>query len=641
MNNNPFHHLIEREESHVQVDQQLKSRLARKLKISQQKTWSMKPFLGFAFAGALVLIIAFSIKNPHSLIHEGTDDWQYQTDKNDERVMNKVQGVSSPQLYNPLSRSNFFGAAQDSLGKISGKSSPVPVPSSVQSAELGFSTGGAKDIGNFRENINNGYLPLPTDVTYEGLFYDYSFDTGKAEACNELFCPSYARAIARDPLSGSDEYYLSVGLNSNIKESDFQRPKTNFVVVLDISGSMSSSFDQYYYDQFGGRVEVSGREANKSKMQLATESLQALVDHVRPDDRLGIVLFSDSATVAKPLRLVRDTNLIKLKQHIGELGPTGGTNMSAGIEEGTKMLQNREGGNDGYANRLIFITDAMPNQGEFGAQGLHGLAQKNAEQGIDMSFMGIGVDFQSELVEALTKVRGANYLSIHSAPEFKKRLGEEFDFLVTPMVYDLKLNLESSGFAIDKIYGSPDADLSSGNIMHVRTLFPSKTENGETKGGLVLIKLRKTAEQPNATLKVSYEDTKGGQHANTASVSFEKIMVGSYDNLGIRKGIVLSRYAELLKQWLSGERGVLYDDMKPMDNWERTSTPLRVSNPYQSRFQMFREYLRNEINAIHDSKMDQEMKILDKLVSLAPVLPPGGGPIPVPMPVPIDDWKNP
>ena len=38
---------------------------------------------------------------------------------------------------------------------------------------MGFSVGGAKDIANFRENIKQGYLPLPTDITYE----DYSMIT--------------------------------------------------------------------------------------------------------------------------------------------------------------------------------------------------------------------------------------------------------------------------------------------------------------------------------------------------------------------------------------------------------------------------------------------------------------------------------
>ena len=49
---------------------------------------------------------------------------------------------------------------------------------SMEDGAIGYSTGGAKDINNFRDNIDNGYFPLAQDITYEGIFYDYYFDTG-------------------------------------------------------------------------------------------------------------------------------------------------------------------------------------------------------------------------------------------------------------------------------------------------------------------------------------------------------------------------------------------------------------------------------------------------------------------------------
>ncbi len=114
---------------------------------------------------------------------------------------------------------------------------------SIGDASMGFSTGGAKDIGNFRENIKNGYLPLPTNVTYEGLFYDYYFDTGQAVASRKLFSPSYSYAVTRDPLSGEKEYYLSVGLNSGIKENQFELVKQSrhVEVSLDVNEKIGGS----------------------------------------------------------------------------------------------------------------------------------------------------------------------------------------------------------------------------------------------------------------------------------------------------------------------------------------------------------------------------------------------------------------
>jgi len=36
--------------------------------------------------------------------------------------------------------------------------------------DIGLTVGGAQDIGNFRDNIRNGHLPLPSSLTVEGIF---------------------------------------------------------------------------------------------------------------------------------------------------------------------------------------------------------------------------------------------------------------------------------------------------------------------------------------------------------------------------------------------------------------------------------------------------------------------------------------
>jgi Ca-activated chloride channel family protein len=55
---------------------------------------------------------------------------------------------------------------------------PMCAPAAAASgAGIGFKTGGAQDVANFRENIAAGKLPLPSDVTFEGLCKEYFFDT--------------------------------------------------------------------------------------------------------------------------------------------------------------------------------------------------------------------------------------------------------------------------------------------------------------------------------------------------------------------------------------------------------------------------------------------------------------------------------
>ena len=551
-----------------------------------------------------------------------TDDWVYDSGRN------AAESTSAA-----FQRGRLFGKSADGTKALPSMRMAMK---SVDSANIGFSTGGAKDINNFRENIKNGYLPIPTDITYEGLFYDYYFDTGQQKKCDKLFCPSYARAITQDPFSGKDEYYLAVGLNSGIKESDFKRKKLNLIVVLDISGSMSSPFNKYYYDRFGNRHDLEDSEhSDKTKMRVATESVAALMNHLEEDDRFGVVLFESGAYLAKPLNRVGDTDMQAIKDHILEIYPRGGTRMSAGMKMGTGLFDKYVDADPAeYENRIIFLTDAMPNIGETSERGLLGMTKKNSENRIYSTFIGIGVDFNTKLVEHITKIRGANYYSVHSADQFKERMDDEFEYMVTPLVFDLELRLEADGYDIEKVYGSPEADEATGQIMKINTLFPSKTEGGQTKGGLVLLKLKKTSDNAKLKLRTVYEDRNGNIDGSKAEIVFNSKESEFFETTGIRKGVLLSRYADLMKNWIADEKEICDKD-KPisprvnrkagiiiprpyLNKWERQSVPLQISSYYQGLFVDFRKYIKSEMDAVGDDTLVQEIGILDYLIERKP-----------------------
>ena len=509
-------------------------------------------------------------------------------------------------------------------------------------ASIGLSAGGAKDINNFRENIKKNSLPLPSDITYEGLFYDYFFVTGEEESCDQIFCPSYASALSKDPFSEQEEYFLSVGLNSGVKQENFSRKQLHLVIVLDISGSMSSSFDRHYYDRFnrGVQVEKSDEDWEKTKLEAATESVVALLDHLAPKDSLGVVLFDDESYLAKPLRVVEGTNIEAIKGHVLELQPQGGTNMSAGLKMAGDLLKEYSSGSDAEVEkRIIFLTDAQPNVGELSEGGITDLATSYVEAGIYTTFIGIGVDFNTELTELIGTIRGANYYAVHSPEEFIKRMDTNFDYMVTPLVFDLQLTVEAPGFEIQKVYGSPSADEATGEIMKLNTLFPSDREEGETRGGLVLLHLKRLPNSNVNSLKlhISYKDRSGQSSSHSRDFEFPDTRQEYYDNQGIRKGIVLSRYVTFMKNWLIYERtkpslstlplpapmvqkyqreGIFFAfdiEFQP-GPWERESQELSVSEEYRNLFQQFLPYFEGEIEAVGDEAMEREKDILKKLI---------------------------
>ena len=505
---------------------------------------------------------------------------------------------------------------------------------SESNSNLGFATGGARTIENFRENIENGYFPISTDITYNGLFYDYSFDTGNAKGeSNELFYPSYSTAVSKDPISEKQEYYMTVGLNSNIKESDFVRPKLNLVVVLDVSASMESTWNSYYYD--GNYMEGFIERETKSKMLVANNSVNTLLDHLNKDDRFALVTFSNYGKTERSLREIDDSELENLKMNILNIGTEGGTNFEAGYREALRQFDYLNEDDSEYQNRIIVITDAMPNMGYTDSSELMNMIQDNAKKKIYTSFIGVGVDFNTELIEKLGTVEGANYYSVHNEEEFIKQMSEDFDFMVTPLVFDLNLDFDSKDYELVTVYGTDVENNKKGNIMHVNTLFPSKrNEEGEVKGGIILLKLKKkkNSNEGTITLKVSYRDGKQNEHSNLQSVSFEN-KDEYYDNTGIRKGIALTRYANLLKDWILFERsgkkqkllvtektGIIYPDYSEEEVYrllgehERTSVKLISSKESKELFKKMKKYLEREMKEVKDDNLKQEIDILDKLI---------------------------
>ncbi|MDD5495236.1 MAG: VWA domain-containing protein, partial [Dehalococcoidia bacterium] len=421
---------------------------------------------------------------------------------------------------------------------------------------IGLSAGGAKDINNFRENITRDYLPLPTDITYEGLFYDYYFDTGSDRQCDKLYYPSYNCAVTKDPISRKTEYYLSVGLNSGMKQDEFERKLLNLVIVLDISGSMSSPFDEYYYDSAGMRKTLGYSERNMQKIEVAKDAINTILEQLTGNDRLGVVLFNDRSYLLQSMEQVRHMDMEELADSIDEIRANGSTNLSAGIQLATDMVSKyRDADQDIYENRIMFLTDAMPNQGETWESSLLGILKRNAGDRIYTTFIGIGVDFNTELVEYISKVRGSNYYSVHSPGEFAERM-DNFDYMVTPLVFNLKMRLDAKGWDIETVYGSPDADMATGDLMKISTLFPSERQDGETRGGLVLLKLKKrSGNDDELRLRVTYEDRCGRADSSESVIFLEKTRPEYFETSGIRKGVLLARYADLMKDWLIDQRG--------------------------------------------------------------------------------------
>ena len=569
-------------------------------------------------------------------------------------------------------RSAPMMASRTSYSAAPAKSVSVP----MAGREVGFSVGGAKDTNTFRENLKKKKLPLPSDITYEGLFYEYYFNQNPrigAEPCTKLFCPSFAVGISPDPLKKDPQHpdiYLAVGLDSGIK--NWERKPLNLVVVLDISGSMGSSFDTYYYDSTGQRRDLQSEPLNanadwsKTKMAIAREVVASMIaNNLRDDDYVGMVLFDDAGYVAHQITSVCDLDLDYFVSETLQIEARGGTNFEAGYKTAVDILQahNERNKDANYHNRIIFLTDAQPNSGDTSKDGLVGMAKIAAENDIYTSFIGIGLDFNTELIEHFSKIHGSNYYSTMSSTQMAKTLDEEFDFFVSPMVFDLELSVrsESDAYSIAKVYGSPQADEATGKVMYINTLFPSaKTAEG-VKGGVILIQLKPNLNSTNVTgslgkvfLTTTYKDAAGQAAGDKRELALPDVKrlknlakKASFDNSGTRKAVFLTRYANVIKNWLADQRKIkartrllnqgkravaeregllkfqlvcgvrdpipIPSSIERVSQWERMPAKLRVHKRYKQVFKKLLEHAKREFKVLDDDSLQQELDVLAQL----------------------------
>ncbi|NHN41791.1 VWA domain-containing protein [Halorubellus sp. JP-L1] len=496
------------------------------------------------------------------------------------------------------------------------------------SESMGLAAGGAQDVNDFRNNVDEGYVPQPSSLTAEGLYHDHYFDTGQNRPCNATFCPSYSRAVTRDPLSGERERYVTVGLNSGIDADEFERKALNLVVVVDTSGSMSDGFGSYYYDDDGTRKTV--EDDDRSKMAAARDAVGTLTTHLTDDDRIGVVGYDDEARTVVEMGRVGDRDMGAVRERIDGLRAGGSTNLDDAMRSAESMVEPyRNPDRTEHETRVVYVTDAMPNTGTTDGQTLGERLSSNADAGVYSTFVGVGVDFNARFVETVNGVEGANHYVVRSPDQFAERMNEGFEHMVTPLVFDLSVELESDAYRIERVYGSPNANASSGDLLHVNTLFPSRTEDGKTEGGVVLVELERvenaTASDDGPALTARYETRDGTRHETTRTVEFASRDAPYYESTGVRKAVLLGQYVDLLRNWMAHERARATDgevdapaagiEHRTLGEWEQTSIPLRVSATYRDRIREFRAHFVAESAALGDERLQRERDVLDTLAT--------------------------
>ncbi|MEQ8628991.1 von Willebrand factor type A domain-containing protein [Ekhidna sp.] len=270
----------------------------------------------------------------------------------------------------------------------------------------------AASYSNMRRFINNGQLPPKDAVRIEEMInyfnYDYENPTGK-----DPF--SINTEVARAPWN-ENHLIAQIGLQGKKIELE-NLPASNIVFLLDVSGSMSAP----------------------NKLPLLKSAFKLLVNELRPQDKVSIVVYAGAAGVV--LEPTDGNDKKKIMAALDRLQAGGSTAGGAGISLAYKLAKEQfvEGGN----NRVVLATDGDFNVGASSNASMERLIEEKREDGIFLTVLGFGMgNYKDSKMEILADKGNGNYAYIDTMKEAKKVLVNEFGGTMFTIAKDVKIQVE-------------------------------------------------------------------------------------------------------------------------------------------------------------------------------------------------------
>ena len=265
---------------------------------------------------------------------------------------------------------------------------------------------------NTRRFLNNGTLPPPEAVRVEEMINFFRYDYPEPEGIHPF---SVTSELSVCPWNIKHQLLL-VGLKGKSIDKSVL-PQSNLVFLIDVSGSMDSP----------------------DKLPLLKSALGLLVNELRPQDRVAIVVYAGAAGMV--LESTPGNRKDKIMNAIANLEAGGSTAGGAGLKLAYATASENfiKGGN----NRIILATDGDFNVGESSNGGMERLVEENRDRGIYMTVLGFGMgNIKDDKMEIIADKGNGNYSYIDNLQEARRVLVKEFGGTLFTIARDVKFQIE-------------------------------------------------------------------------------------------------------------------------------------------------------------------------------------------------------
>ncbi len=265
---------------------------------------------------------------------------------------------------------------------------------------------------NIRRYLEGGSMPPPEAVRVEEMINYFSYNYESPIGTGPF---SINTEVSGTPWN-EDSLLVSIGLQGQRIDMS-EVGARNLVFLLDVSGSMN----------------------DPDKLPLLKQGLGMLVNNLRNNDRVSIVVYAGASGVV--LQPTMGSDKPRIMEALQRLEAGGSTNGGDGIKLAYKMAaKNFE---KGGVNRVILATDGDFNVGVTNRTELVELIEDQRKSGVFLSVLGFGTgNMQDSTMEMLADKGNGNYAYIDNKAEARKVLVEEAGGTLVTIAKDVKIQVE-------------------------------------------------------------------------------------------------------------------------------------------------------------------------------------------------------
>lgn len=377
-----------------------------------------------------------------------------------------------------------------------------------------------------RTYLQRGNLPPEEVIRVEEFVnhFDYGYDAPEREPFN-IFIEGSPSPF------GKGYNLLRIGIKGRVIPPDDRKPAV-LTFVVDVSGSM----------------------AREDRLGAVRHALRMLVDQLRGDDLVGIVVYGSCAQIVLEHTSVAEKE--KIIHSIESLQPSGATNAEAGLVLGYDLAE--EHFREGATNRIILCSDGVANVGRTGADDILKRIERQVKKGITLSSIGFGLgNYNDVLLEKLGNKGNGYYAYVNNLKDAEKIFVDNLTGSLEVIARDVKIQVVFDTAKVDRyrLLGFENRDVEDDKFRD-DTVDGGEVGSGHSCTALYEIKLKENASGSIGTFQMRFKDPDTDEVTELAEKIDASDFRGSFSSCEseFKLAAVAAEFAEIMRgsYWARG-----------------------------------------------------------------------------------------